>query len=589
MTASVSSGLTSQVRDTRSSSLHKAHRSILERSERLSPDQLAGYQHFYNGMVGHIDGLKVSQAELERTLPLRPEDREILIATEARSDDDTPTADLRQQYQDAHRQVRRETARAARLSARLGVGEHPQENGDHVSIEELGEGRRSVSTRRADGGLRAAILGGPLAEATLCQPGDEPTHLSQQGSTISRQQANQRDRFQVKEGQPTRETSHEPSRKIEFEVRSLGRIETVRLFCQKQGQFQQDKAHWDTYRLDFTTLGRDATDPIYCTLLVSLAKGVSNPDQAIKQVVTRHILALNQKDDLKTPGQYQVKSRGQEELEIQEGLPPGTYRGEEGMPPASVGNRRREKLKPKDTPLPTQAGQAVEIQVTHAGTLVKASLRKVAREGDRDVYQVQVGANSFQLKVGTAVPAETAATSARRVLQEYVKIPAQFRAVIKEIQLESGGSPDDKYWEKQYGMKGFTSAACAGGGVLTIFNVAKDGGAIEHAFAHETGHLVGEAVRNEQAWFASFRTLPKYPEGWAEAAKKDGVMEGFKTIKDGKVINYSEADPAEDFAESFQNYLNATIQGPEAVRKFQQKYPNRAKILADIFSGKLEI
>lgn len=243
---------------------------------------------------------------------------------------------------------------------------------------------------------------------------------------------------------------------------------------------------------------------------------------------------------------------------------------------------------------PSRPGEVVEIEVMQGATRVQARMRKLAVGS----YEIEVGSDKFRMTLAPSLDAQ-AGTYARELLQEYIKIPQPMRHVLKEVRITDQANPADKVWERRYGIPGFSSAATAGDGVITFYGGARHQGrsTVEHAFAHEFGHLVGQQVEENQDTFLE-RLLPRrfdsqrYPDGWPAAIKADGrAVDGGPPVvgADGKERQYSESSPEEDFAEAFQEYLKAYLQGKEALAKFHATYPNRAKILADIFSGRQKV
>lgn len=110
----------------------------------------------------------------------------------------------------------------------------------------------------------------------------------------------------------------------------------------------------------------------------------------------------------------------------------------------------------------------------------------------------------------------------------------------------------------------------------------------EQTFQHEVGHAVGQKMTN---------TKSVVPEGWTEAVEKDGNeisgygKESFDSKNNGfpgwVIAPIFGSDAAslrsDDFAESYQAYVEAQESGPEAVAAFEKKFPNRARFLAKQF------
>ena len=544
---------------------------VLDRDTRLSPQQIQRFQDFYNGILKSNDSTRVTIGDFEKALPLSAEDAEVAAATETLPGDDAETQQLRSDYQTAYHEVRRETTRAQRHFQRLGQGHHWQPNGELVEV-----GAEHVTVHRPDGSRRGAEVGGK--RAWISPPEGEPYELTREGTTVTRADANGRETFSVKKGKPTRaqEAVAAPPvpNRFEVQVPLQGKQEFLQVNCQPQGEFREDKGHkWPCYRLDFTTLGKDIHDHVFCTLLVSVQAGQANPRQALEKAVIEHVQAVNSGRALKDLNSvYKVKPDEKGQLKVEKGYPTGQYASAPGIAPADVGNRQREKL------MPTANGQVLELPIGDQ----RARIQRVGADGKNVTFQVQIAGSSFNLRASADIKNADLIDATRRVLQEFVKIPAKFRKPIKEIRLESGPSPDDAYWEKKHNVKGFRSAASAGGGVINIFNIGKGGNdQIEHAFIHEAGHLVGKAVRDDQAWLPEWiKDRPSYPEGWPDAMKGEAPVEGVKVKQGDKEINYSETNPTEDFAEAFSTYIKAMMKGE--LKQFEAKYPKRAKILAEL-------
>jgi hypothetical protein len=149
----------------------------------------------------------------------------------------------------------------------------------------------------------------------------------------------------------------------------------------------------------------------------------------------------------------------------------------------------------------------------------------------------------------------------------YDQIPAPMRGVLKTIEINNEGNPQDAYWEETYHMKGFVSAATGGEGVIHFWH--GDRNIYDDVFHHEFGHLLGQKLSTKGTM---------WPDGWEDAIKADGQTP----------TEYAKASPAEDFAESWSVYARLKAGKPVyhagtrdvAVADFEAKYPARAKILA---------
>ncbi|MFN8608698.1 MAG: hypothetical protein U0931_14270 [Vulcanimicrobiota bacterium] len=89
-------------RETRLQALHKAITSRLEPDgEKLSPQQVAAFQGYYNTMLARLDGLHVSADRLEGALPLTLAELEVERATEPDPQNDARTLEVKEEYRSA--------------------------------------------------------------------------------------------------------------------------------------------------------------------------------------------------------------------------------------------------------------------------------------------------------------------------------------------------------------------------------------------------------------------------------------------------------------------------------------------------------
>lgn len=186
-----------------------------------------------------------------------------------------------------------------------------------------------------------------------------------------------------------------------------------------------------------------------------------------------------------------------------------------------------------------------------------------------DFYRLTVGETPVDLKVAKGL---NASENLAKLLEYWSKVPAHLRGALKAVELEVTVNPEDAYWAKVFGETSFASAATAGGGTITFWNLQENPYNLsEGTFNHEMGHLIG-------AGFSSSRTrhAEMVPPGWEEAIAADG----------NDVSSYGSHNPNEDFAEAWRYYLLAT-KDPERLREFEEKHPNRVKILRAVHDGSL--
>lgn len=192
----------------------------------------------------------------------------------------------------------------------------------------------------------------------------------------------------------------------------------------------------------------------------------------------------------------------------------------------------------------------------------------IAKDGDKSLYEVTIRSKSFEVTV--AADLDTAALLAR-VLDFYTKTPEHLRGNLKSIKLETMLNPTDADWAKVYGRDTFISAGTAGGSSITFWGLKeRPQNLAEGTFNHELGHLIGEKLATSNKAHATM-----IPPGWEEAARADG----------NRVSDYAGMNPNEDFAETWEDFL-AAHKDPEKLKAFQEKYPNRSKILEVIHQSR---
>jgi hypothetical protein len=180
-----------------------------------------------------------------------------------------------------------------------------------------------------------------------------------------------------------------------------------------------------------------------------------------------------------------------------------------------------------------------------------------------------------------------------------------------------GKNPKDAEWGHRYGISDFESLATAGQGAMTIWGrrQTKSGpSSIVDSLNHEFGHNVDNGIlRGKNAGLSSGGLL------WKKANSSDidtnkGRLAPLSNIKysghfgasshytvtprmdatkpfPSGVTNYGKSSPGEDYAESMSMFLAGPIgfytlpSGQKIPVYFRDIYPNRARILDQIFPG----
>lgn len=188
---------------------------------------------------------------------------------------------------------------------------------------------------------------------------------------------------------------------------------------------------------------------------------------------------------------------------------------------------------------------------------------RIARDGSRgnkDTYDIKVGADSFELRIPQGEdPTVNLALAVNLFSMNLPKI----RDELDTLVITPEANPQDEHWAKTYNMPNFSSAATAGGGVITYWHNGRN---LDKAtFDHEMGHIMGPKASSKHQMM---------PDGYEDVIAKDG-----KTP-----TAYSKAAPIEDFAESWSLYLKARQTSPEALAKFRADYPNRAAVMEQFWN-----
>lgn len=189
-------------------------------------------------------------------------------------------------------------------------------------------------------------------------------------------------------------------------------------------------------------------------------------------------------------------------------------------------------------------GQTEVIRIGHGG-----------QRDDKDVYNVRVGSDQFELRMPQG---EDPATNLALVVNLFSMNLPEIRDELDVLEITPEKNPKDEEWAKTYNIPDFSSAATAGGGVITFWHNGKN--LTKDTFDHEMGHIMSPKASSKHLMM---------PDGYEGAIAQDG-----KTP-----TAYSKAAPVEDFAESWSLYQEARQTSPEELAKFRADYPNRAAMM----------
>jgi uncharacterized Zn-binding protein involved in type VI secretion len=180
------------------------------------------------------------------------------------------------------------------------------------------------------------------------------------------------------------------------------------------------------------------------------------------------------------------------------------------------------------------------------------------------VHEVDVKGHKVEIIMpASGAPAGKHLPTADQVAQSLAAVPAAQLDSIKEIVVSPNRNPDDAHWEKEYGIKGFTSGATGGEGGVTFYphGSAMGQADVDHELIHEGGHTYSGDLWNDSA----------RKDAWKEAIKKDARSPS----------SYADSAPTEDFSESLVMY---TLSKGTPCEEYAKKlYPARYAELDKLF------
>ncbi|MGE0494929.1 MAG: hypothetical protein AB7S38_37310 [Vulcanimicrobiota bacterium] len=186
-------------------------------------------------------------------------------------------------------------------------------------------------------------------------------------------------------------------------------------------------------------------------------------------------------------------------------------------------------------------------------------------------YNVAVGDHRFL----TYSEAGSQTTSALLDLANFDSMtPKHLRGELSRVNIRKDANPSDEHFAERYGIEDFHAAATAGGNVINFWNGTSS--LNEPVFNHEMGHLIGARRGLTDGVYDRMNfsdDAGNVPIGWGDRIKKDSQS----------VSDYGDKAIGEDFAESWEHYMRARLQGTAAVTKFKTEHPNRFQLLDRIY------
>lgn len=207
------------------------------------------------------------------------------------------------------------------------------------------------------------------------------------------------------------------------------------------------------------------------------------------------------------------------------------------------------------------SGQPVEFTNSNGETEM-LSITQLDSSGDNAVYEI-TGEDGNKIRITSELGASDNRVALARVADYYSQLPPGVRDSVSEIELLQHA--DD-----------FAAADYQSGNDHIRFY---DGlvNLNEEVFNHEYGHGIGYTESDKDGGFLGiFGGTPEgAPEGWQDAIQGDKANPS----------DYAGTSYVEDFAESWSAYLEAREQGPEALQRLMEAYPNRYEILDQIYEN----
>lgn len=242
-------------------------------------------------------------------------------------------------------------------------------------------------------------------------------------------------------------------------------------------------------------------------------------------------------------------------------------------PPSSPFNRKSPAVQRQEEAIAKAlGGQIVAFPTLDGGTPVLRISQDEKRSATEPLRSLRLTLEGASFDV-TLDPGLDAPEMLAKVVEYFSKVPAHLRPSLKALHLDDAPNPQDAYWAQVYGKDGFTSAATAGGGKITLWNLKENPYNLnEGVFNHEMGHLIGAGYSTSKQ-----RHAEMVPPGWEAAMQADAH----------RVSEYANHNPNEDFSETWRYYLEAR-RSPEALKAFQEKVPNRVRILEAIYKREFE-
>lgn len=155
--------------------------------------------------------------------------------------------------------------------------------------------------------------------------------------------------------------------------------------------------------------------------------------------------------------------------------------------------------------------------------------------------------------------------TADKAMTVYDKVPEELARHIKTIEFADYYNPDDTYWERQYGIEGFSSYATGGKGRITFYANADEVNSntqLLETYLHEGAHIWDNVIKDKTG------TRLSLTDAYKRAMEMDARYSGQTWVSE-----YAEASgsAAEDFADFITGYYMDNAY-------YESMYPNRCKL-----------
>jgi hypothetical protein len=201
-------------------------------------------------------------------------------------------------------------------------------------------------------------------------------------------------------------------------------------------------------------------------------------------------------------------------------------------------------------------GYTRQAAVNIIGALYTKTLQSV---GFDTYYDPQTG---IKLNILKGINWQNQAYNPNSIMAQLANLPKEFTALIKEINFYDTFNPYDFYWENEYQMADFHSAATGGNGQINFWTTSfSDVTTVVHEIAHTYDTAMASSWGVETARISDSRM-------WLDAMAADQQINGLNGVSE---YARSSNSPHEDFAEAVAMFYT----NPNALDAF----PNRKRIL----------